>query len=59
MLAGKISKYLDILKGVAQECTLSPNLFMIYINDMIVAVQAAKQGVRVGEDKVSNIDVYG
>ena len=32
-----------------------PNLFNVYINDMIVAVEAAKQGVRVGEDTVSRL----
>ena len=52
MLDGEISKYIDILQGVAQGCTLSPNLLKVYINDtiLIVAVEAAKQGVTVGED---------
>ena len=51
MLDGEISKYVYILLGVAQGCTSSPNLFKVklYINDMIVAVEAAKQGVTVGE----------
>ena len=53
MLDGKTSKYVDILQGVEQGCTLSPNLFKAYINDMIVAVEAAKQGLSVGEDTVS------
>ena len=53
MLDGEISKYVDILQGAAQGCTLSPNLFKVYINDMIVAVEAAKEGVTVGEGKVS------
>ena len=55
MLDGEISKYVDILQGAAQGCTLSPNLFKVYINDMIVAVEAAKQGVTVGEDAVSGL----
>ncbi|MEP2874451.1 MAG: reverse transcriptase domain-containing protein [Hyphomicrobiales bacterium] len=55
MLDGEISKYVDILQGVAQRCTLSPNLFKIYINDLIVAVEAARQGVTVGEDTVSGL----
>ena len=50
-----MSKYVDILQGVAQGCTLSPNLFKVYINDMIVAVEAAKQGVTMGEDTVSGL----
>ena len=57
MLDGEISKYVDILQGVAQGCTSSPNLFRVYINDMIliVAVEAAKQGVTVREGTVSGL----
>ena len=53
MVDGEISKCVDILKGVAQGCTLSPNAFKVYMNDMIVAVEAAKRTVTVGEDTVS------
>ena len=52
MLDGEISKYVDSLQGIAQGCTLSPNLFKVHINDLIVAV-AAKQGVTMGDDTVS------
>ena len=56
MLDGEISKYVDILRGVVvQECTLSPNLFKVYINDIIIPVEAAKQGVMMGEDTVSGL----
>ena len=57
MLDGEISKYVDILQGVAQGCTLSPNLSKVYIYmyDMILAVEAAKQGVTMGEDTVSRL----
>ena len=36
---------------------ISPNLFKVYINDMllIVALEATKQGVTVGEDTVSGL----
>ena len=54
MLDGEISKYVDILQ-VVQGCTLSPSLFKVYISDMIVAVEAAKQGVTVGEDALSRL----
>ena len=56
LLFGKeVSNYVDILHGVAQGYTLSLNLFKVYINDMVVAVEAAKQGVTVGEDTVSGL----
>ena len=55
MLDGEISNYVDILQGVAQGCTLSPNLFKVHTNDMIVAVEAAKQGATVGEETVSGL----
>ena len=48
-------KYFDILQGVAQGCTLSPTLFKTFIDDLIIAVRAAKQGVKVGEDMVSGL----
>ena len=43
MLDGEMSKYVDILRGVAQRCTLSPNLFKVYNNDTM------------GEDTVSGL----
>ena len=55
MLDGEISKYVGVLQGVVQGCTLSPNLFKCILNGMIVAVEAAKQGVMVGEDTVSGL----
>ena len=55
MLDGAISKYVDILQGVTQGCTLSPNILEVYINDMIVEVEAKKQGVTIGEDAVSGL----
>ena len=59
MLDGEISKYVDTLQGVA----LSPDIFKIYIDDLIVADETAKQRVTVGEDTVSGLmfadDVVG
>ena len=55
MLDGETSKYVAILLGVAQGCTLSPNLFKVHISYMIVAVGAAKQGVMMEEDTVSGL----
>ena len=31
-LDGEISKYINILQGVAQGCTLSPNIFKVYVS---------------------------
>ena len=52
MLDGEMSKCVDIVQGVAQGCMLPPNLFKIFMNDLIAAVEAARQGVTVGEDTV-------
>ena len=49
------SKSIDILLGVAQGCTLSPTLFKIFIDGLIIAIEAAKQGVKVGADMVSGL----
>ena len=35
--------------------TVTQSLQGIYINDMIVAIEAAKQGVTMGEDTVSGL----
>ena len=51
----EISKCVDVLQGVVQGCTLSRNAFKVYMNDMIVAVEAAKRTVTVGEDTVSEL----
>ena len=56
MLDGEISNNgcVDILQGVAQGCTLSPNLFKGNISGMIVAVEAPTQ-VTVVRDTVSGL----
>ena len=51
----EISKCADVLRGVVQGCTLSLSAFKVYVNDMIVAVEAARQRVTVGEDTVSEL----
>ena len=54
MLDEEISNYyVDISKVAAQGCTLSHSLFKVHLND--IAVEAAEQGVSVGEDMVSGL----
>ena len=36
-------------------CTFSLSIFNVYINCLAIAVEAAKQGVTVGEDTVSRL----
>ena len=56
MLDEAISKYyVDILQGIVQGCTLPPNIFKICIDDMIVAVESARQEVTMGEYTVSGL----
>ena len=60
VMDGEISyEVLGISQGVTQGCSLLPNLFKVYINDMRVAVEAAKQGFSVGEDTVSGLMFTG
>ena len=48
--------YVDILQGVAQGCTVSPNLFKVHTNGLIVA---ARQESRWGKIRGVGIDVCG
>ena len=53
ILDGEISNHVGVLLGGSQGCMVSTHLFKVCIKHMIVAVEAAKQGVPVGEDTVS------
>ena len=55
VLDAELSKYVDVSQGVAQGCIVSPNLFKVYINAMIVAAESARQGVTVGKDTASGL----
>ena len=41
-------RYVDVLQGVAQGCTLAPNLIKVYRNSMIVAVTKSQGEGRYG-----------
>ena len=43
MLDGEMSKFVDDSQGVAQGCASSPNVVKVYINDLMVAIEAARQ----------------
>ena len=34
---------------------MSPTLFKVFINDLILAIESAQQGVKVGDDMVSGL----
>ena len=56
MLEGETSEYFYILQRVAQQgFMLSPTFFKVFISDRIIAVEAAKQAVKVGEDTISGL----
>lgn len=46
VLDGEISKHFDILQG-ALGCTLSPTLLKLFIDDPMIAMEAANRGVKV------------
>ena len=49
VLDGEASKYLDVSRGSAKGCTLSLTLLKVLINDLIISMETAKQGVKVDE----------
>lgn len=57
VLKGEKSKYVDIFQGVTQRRALSSTLSKVLINYMIIEIEAANRGVKVGEDTVSGFMV--
>ena len=58
MLDWEISEYVDILQGELHRdvrCHLTYSRCLVHINDLIVAVEASRQGVTVGEGTVSGL----
>lgn len=49
-----MSKHVDVFE-IGQACTLSPSVLEVFINGMIVAEKAARQGVQVGKYTVSGV----
>ena len=45
ILDEELFKFVNILQGVAQGCTLSPRIIRVSITDLIVNNEAGKQGV--------------
>ena len=53
---GKSSEFFLIKQGVAQGCTLSPTLFLIYINDLLCEVEKCPElGVKFSENALSGL----
>lgn len=53
MLDGAISDYVVILQGVTKACTPLPYKVKLHMNELIVSVEAAKQGNTIREDTMS------
>ena len=55
-LEGKSSEFFPINQGVAQGCTLSPTLFLIYINGLLCEIENCPQlGVKFSENRMSGL----
>ena len=55
-LEGKSSEFFRIKQGVVQGCTLSPTLFMIYINGLLCQIEKCPElGVKFVENTLSDL----
>ena len=55
-LEGKCSEYFSVNQGVAQGCTLSPTLFLIYINGLLCEIEKRPElGVTFSKNKMSGL----
>ena len=55
-LEGKCSDFFPINQGVAQGCTLSPTLFLIYINGLLNEIEKSPElGAKFSENKMSGL----
>ena len=55
-LEGRSSKFFSINQGVAQGCTLSPTLFLIYINGLLNEIEKCPElGVEFSKNKMSGV----
>ena len=51
LLEGETSNTFSLEQGVAQGCSLSPILFSIFINDLLIEVEKAGLGVQLNNGK--------
>ena len=51
LLEGEKSKAFSLEQSVAQGCSLSPILFSVFINDLLVEVEEAGLGVQLNNDE--------
>ena len=55
-LEGKCSDFFPVNQGVAQGCTLSPTLFLIYINGLLNEIEKCPElGAKFSENKMSGL----
>ena len=51
LLEGETSNTFSLEQGVAQGCSLSPILFSVFINDLLIEVEKAGFGVQLNNGK--------
>ena len=51
---GTVSDYVEVMRGVRQECILSPDLFSLY-TEMIMRHIKDLDGIRVGGVNINNL----
>lgn len=52
-LSGFTTDWLSVYCGLKQGCSLSPQLFNVYINDLALKIDALGKGIKIDEETVS------
>ena len=52
LLEGEKSDLFNVEQGMAQGCSLSPILFLVFINDLLKEVEQAKLGMQLSSGKI-------
>ena len=49
---GKLSEWFPVTNGLKQGCLLSPLLFNLYINDLVLKIKSSCNGITIGDENV-------